>query len=268
MKIQNKEDLLKWMLQAKYLWLFLDYDGTLADFAPTPDHIVPDPVVIQLLEQLAKIPSVRITVISGRRLKDIQTLLPVKRIFKAGTYGIELIQPTDEVTYRVEYENIRPHLDVVKPQWEQLIQNKNGFFLEDKGWTLALHARFANDTDAGDVIAKAKNIASNELPRDIFHILGGHKFLEIAPKLANKKDSVSYLLEEFPLPEAELLYFGDDDKDENAFPVIHSHQGYAVKVIHPAQESKPTTADVILHSPAETIQWLGRFLQLKKQIDH
>ena len=98
MKIQNKEDLLNWALQAKYLWLFLDYDGTLADFAPTPDHIVPDPVVIQLLERLAKIPSVRVTVISGRRLKDIQTLLPVKGIFKAGTYGIELIQPTDEVT--------------------------------------------------------------------------------------------------------------------------------------------------------------------------
>ena len=35
----------------KRLWLFLDYDGTLAEFAPTPEHILPDPALIKLLSE-------------------------------------------------------------------------------------------------------------------------------------------------------------------------------------------------------------------------
>ena len=27
------------LIEARRVWLFLDYDGTLAEFAPTPDHI-------------------------------------------------------------------------------------------------------------------------------------------------------------------------------------------------------------------------------------
>ena len=31
------------LAQAERLWLFLDYDDTLADFAPTPEHVNSDP---------------------------------------------------------------------------------------------------------------------------------------------------------------------------------------------------------------------------------
>jgi hypothetical protein len=37
---------------------------------------------------------------------------------------------------------------VVKPRWERLIADRDGFFLEDKGWALAIHARFAADGEA------------------------------------------------------------------------------------------------------------------------
>ena len=51
--------------QADYLWLFLDYDGTLADFAATPDVLIPDEELIGLIAQLAGKPDVRISIISG-----------------------------------------------------------------------------------------------------------------------------------------------------------------------------------------------------------
>lgn len=256
MKFESKAELTEWALAPEHLWLFLDYDGTLADFAPTPNYIEPNPEVIRLLEKLARQPAIRLTILSGRKLRHTRLLLPIDGIFVAGTYGIELLTSTDETIERVAYDTVRPVLEAIKPRWEQIIRNRNGFFLEDKGWTLALHARFADDTEAEHVLAHAQQaLATNPLPED-FRVLGGHKFLEIAPRLASKKEAVTYLLSEYPLPKARLLYIGDDDKDEEAFPVIHAHDGIVVKVLQASQAAQPTTADFYFESPRDTLDWL------------
>lgn len=256
MTFEDKARLAEWAQQAQHLWLFLDYDGTLADFAPTPEHIEPNPEIITLLEGLARKPNLRLTVLSGRRLDHIRLLLPLSGVFLAGTYGIELLTPTGGMIQRVEYDAIRPALETLKPQWAQAIRGRDGFFLEDKGWALALHARFADDVEAEVVLAHVQQVASAALLTDHFRILGGHKFLEIAPRLASKKETVAYLLDQFPLPEPRLIYIGDDDKDEEAFPLVHAHQGIALKVRQPSQKESPTTADFFLESPADTLHWL------------
>ena len=256
MTFEDKARLAEWARQSRHLWLFLDYDGTLADFAPTPEHIEPNPEIITLLEGLARKPNLRLTVLSGRRLDHIRLLLPLSGVFLAGTYGIELLTPIGEIIRRVEYDAIRPALETLKPQWAQAIRGRDGFFLEDKGWALALHARFADDVEAGEVLARVQQATSAALLTDHFRILGGHKFLEIAPRLASKKETVAYLLDQFPLPEARLLYIGDDDKDEEAFSLIHAHGGIALKVRQPSQAELPTEADFFLASPAETLHWL------------
>ncbi len=256
MKPETKAQLLEWARQAQHLWLFLDYDGTLADFAPTPEHIEPSPGAIRLLERLVNRPNSRVTILSGRRLDHIRQLLPVPGLFLAGTYGLELQTPSGETIRRLGYNAIRPALETLKPQWAQAIHGREGFFLEDKGWALALHARFADDVEAQEVLARVQKATSDALLTDHFRILGGHKFLEIAPRLASKKETVAYLLDEFPLPEARFLYIGDDDKDEEAFPLIHAHRGVAVKVWQPSQAGEATEADFFLDSPAETLRWL------------
>jgi trehalose-phosphatase len=99
-------------------------------------------------------------------------------------------------------------------------------------------------------------LTSQVSPVSRFRILGGHKFLEIAPRRANKRDTVAYLLSRYPLNEARLLYIGDDDKDEEAFPLIHANQGLAVKVLQPSQAANATTADFYFESTSETLGWL------------
>ena len=259
MQFENKAELTQWALDAQQLWLFLDYDGTLADFAPTPDFIFPHPEIVRLLEQLARKPNVRVTILSGRRLDHIRSLVPISRIFLAGTYGIELLTPAGEVLRRVNYDVIRPALEAIKPEWARITGNREGFFLEDKGWALALHARFADDEEAEQVLTQAMQAVGAELLGEEFRILGGHKFLEIAPQLASKKDTVAYLLGRYPLPDARLIYIGDDDKDEEAFPLIHDHRGVAIKVLQPSQAGQPTEADFFLDSPADARQWLEGF---------
>ncbi len=264
MKFESKTGLIQWALEAGKLWLFLDYDGTLADFASTPDHIEPQAEIIHLLEQFAHEPNIRVAIISGRRLGHVRQLVPVSGIFLAGTYGIELLTAEGKNVNQVEYGDVRPVLEAIKPRWEVMIRGQNGFFLEDKGWTLALHARFADGKDAEEVLTKAHQIAVTKSQMDNFRILSGHKFLEIAPTLASKRETVAYLLKQYPFPDGHLLYIGDDDKDEEAFAVIHAHHGIAIKVIQPSQASRATEADFFFKSPADTLQWLEKLLLYKK----
>jgi trehalose 6-phosphate phosphatase len=241
--------------QAERLWLFLDYDGTLADFAPTPDHVNPDPELIGLLARLARPPRIRIAVISGRRLSHVQALLPVPGIFLAGTYGIELQTPEGERITRVEYDAIRPTLDGLKPHWEQVIADREGFYLEDKGWTLALHARSADEDEAEEVLAAARRMATSAARSGPFRLMGGHKFLEIGPTLAHKGQTVEYLLDRYPWTGASPVYLGDDDKDEEAFGVIKARGGITILV---AREPRKTKADYRLESPRAARHWLER----------
>jgi trehalose 6-phosphate phosphatase len=243
--------------RAECLRLFLDYDGTLAEFAPTPEHVDPDPEIIGLLTELAEHPRIRVTVISGRRLSHVEQLMPVPEVVLAGTYGVELLLPDDEAVDRVPFEDVRPVLDKIKPQWQSLITDRTGFFLEDKDWALAMHARFAVDKVADAVLEDARAVARSSIDSapdaELFRILGGHKFLEVGPALANKGETVECLLDRYPWREALLLYVGDDDKDEEAFGVIHAHDGLAIRV---CEEPCDTRADGRLESPEDTRRWL------------
>lgn len=254
--VDNLERINESLARARRLWLFLDYDGTLADFAPTPEHVSPNPVIIALLTRLVRHPRIRVAVISGRRLSHVETLVPVPGILLAGTYGAELRTPEGKQINRVEYDIIRPVLDALKPLWLQLIAYREDFSLEDKGWALALHARFANDDETREVLAAARRMAAEAAEgarRGLLRLLDGHKFLEIGPKLAHKGRTVEYLLGRYPWPGALPLYVGDDDKDEEAFGAIKARGGIAILV---STEPCETKADYRLAFPQAVLCWL------------
>jgi len=248
--------------EAERLQLFLDYDGTLADFAPTPEHVEPEPEVIALLTELARHPRIRVTVISGRRLGHVEKLLPLPGVLLAGTYGIELLLPSGERVDRVPHEDVRPVLEAIKPRWTELIADREGFFLEDKGWALAIHARYAADDAAKEVLETARRIAADAASSDLFRILGGHRFLEIGPALAHKGRTVDYLLHRYPWSGALPVYVGDDDKDEEAFSVIHAYGGVAIRV---CEKPCDTEADGRLTTPKDTQQWLRSLAGLDEE---
>jgi trehalose 6-phosphate phosphatase len=235
------------------VWLFLDYDGTLADLAPTPAHIMPNSDVIDLVSDLAHCPSIRVAVVSGRRLQDLEELVPVSGIVLAGTYGVDMLTPEGQILHRVDFDAVRPALMALRLRWQRLIGGRPHFFLEDKGWAVALHARFAPAEEAARVLAKAERMASRTASSGPFRVLGGHKFLEIAPLCADKGLTVECLLDRYPWPDALPLYLGDDDKDEAAFEVVQRLGGLALVV---GEERRDTSADAMLRSPHSAREWL------------
>ena len=255
MRFSSEAELTQWARQALRLWLFLDYDGTLADFAPTPDNPVPDRHVVELMGHLASDEHRRVAVISGRKLADVQALLPIGGLFLGGTYGLELQLPSGEIIMRADYHAVRPMIERVKSRWQSLIAGHAGLYLEDKGLAVALHARFAPQADADSVLPLARQSAQEILPAKSFRILGGNRFLEVGPLLAHKGEAVAFLLHQLPWPEAQCLYIGDDDKDEEAFETIHACGGATVAVT--ARNPCPPSADYCLDSPEAVRRWLA-----------
>ena len=252
MKLLPADNLLS-EIKGKQIDLYLDYDGTLAVFAPTPDDVLPSDEVIRLISQLADSPNVRISIVSGRRLGHIRKLVPVKGILLAGTYGVEMQLPDGKEVHQIEYDDIRPILEALKPRWQRLINGKDGFYLEDKGWALAIHARRAEEKEGLQVLNSAENMLTSDLLGEHLQKIYSYRFLEIGPYNADKGHALSYLFDNFHWEGATPIYIGDDDKDEEAFQVINEHGGYSILV---SKEPRKTAANFILESPKHVHQWL------------
>jgi trehalose-phosphatase len=256
---RTPDQIMEQLLEADRLWLFLDYDGTLVDFAPTPEHAVPDPEVVAIVERLTRCRQVRVAVISGRRLSQVQQLMPIPNILLGGTYGVELQTRHGEIVYRAKFNTVRPILEELKSRWLPSIARRQGFFLEDKGWALALHARFAADADAEQVLSSARAAAVELATSPEFRLLHGERFIEVAPAIAHKGRTVAYVLERFPWSDALPCYLGDDNKDEEAFEIVKTCEGVAMLV---AAEPRTTYADARLASPQQAQHWLNQLAEL------
>ena len=69
--------------------LFLDFDGSLVDFALTPDRIVVRPETIALLENVSRRLHGALAIISGRKIADIDRHLARLRLPVSGVHGLE-----------------------------------------------------------------------------------------------------------------------------------------------------------------------------------
>lgn len=238
--------------------LFLDYDGTLLPFAPTPSGALPDDALLALLTALTQTSTIRTTILSGRPLAFFRANLSMPGLALAGTYGAEIKLPGKKTILRADLSLLRPTIEQVKAAWSALIAGCTGFVLEDKGLAIALHARFAEPADADSVLPRAREYARQVSSSLHFRILGGDRFLEIAPVAANKGETVKWFMEKESSFNALPVYFGDDDKDEEAFAVIRKRGGVPI-IVGPRQTT--TSALVRLPSPASVRQWLELWCQ-------
>ena len=250
--------ILRHLREAGRLWLLLDYDGTLVPIARTPTEAVPDPGLIDILSRLTQIDSIRVAVVSGRSLSSLKPMLPVPNLILAGIYGVE-IQIGGHIGSDVPNPvHVREKIKEVESAWAKIIADQPGFWLEDKGLALALHGRFAHPQAAEIVFPQARALLT-KIAVDEFRILGGDRFLEIAPASASKGNAVEWLLDHMPLAAALPVYFGDDDKDEEAFAVVKQRGGIPIGVGKP--RGATTQAVERLASPSEVRTWLESFLE-------
>ncbi|EYF06907.1 bifunctional alpha,alpha-trehalose-phosphate synthase (UDP-forming)/trehalose-phosphatase [Chondromyces apiculatus] len=211
---------------APSLVLFLDYDGTLVPFAPTPEKAVPDAELLTLLRALSERPRTRVHVVSGRSQKDLERFFGDLPIALHGEHGLwSRSAPGEDWQRRIDPPTAwREH---VRPIFELFASRTPGSLVEDKASSLAWHYRMA-DPGFGAVQAKELRLHLGALlSNQPVEILQGHKVVEIRVQGVNKGSIVQPALSG---DEGEAaLAIGDDQTDEDLFAALPPH-GTAVHV--------------------------------------
>ena len=202
-------------LSMKNIFLFLDYDGTLAPIVDLPDEAYISNDMRELLLSLSRF--VPIAVISGRMLADVMERVGIRDLVYAGNHGAEIwTGRREEVSRNVAGE--RKLLERLLVALCEDLANIPGAIVEDKGITASIHFRMVSLRDQGRFFDCFWNAVKRY--EDTFRVTSGKKVLEIRPLRAwNKGRAVLWIWEKLGKGKTPI-YIGDDTTDEDAFRAV------------------------------------------------
>jgi len=213
--------------EAEELLVFLDYDGTLVPYTPTPELARPDAALIELLEELARRPHTELHVVSGRGREALEHWLgdlPIALHAEHGFWSRSPEAPGWVPAAEITGEWREPALAILR----DITARTPGSLLEVKSVALAWHYRMA-DQEAGARRANELRLhLSQLLSNQPVEILAGHKVIEIRPYGVNKGRIVPSLPGE-RLAATTLLAIGDDRTDEDLFAAVPP-EGITIRV--------------------------------------
>jgi trehalose 6-phosphate phosphatase len=188
--------------------LLLDLDGTLLDFAPTPDAVVVPADLPGVLRALRDRLHDAIAVVTGRPVETIDTLLGDAVFAIAGEHGGAIRHTPDSVIER-------PHLPSPPAAWlaeaERLVAAHPGTIFERKARGFALHFRKA--PSAGPALLDGLN-ALLKTSAD-FEMIPAQMLWEIRPRGVDKGSAVKRLMERAPFQGRLPVFIGDDVTDRD-----------------------------------------------------
>ena len=216
---------IKRQLFGKFVFLFLDYDGTLAPIADTPEKAAITAEDKETLAALLRAPQCKIAIISGRRLEDIKNRIGLEGIIYVGNHGLEIEGPKLKFKSHIPSAYIRL-LQRIKGDLEGKISSLMGAFIEDKGLSLSLHYRQVDKKDTPGLKTIFHETIIYHRVKDALRIKTGKMVLEIRPPVSWDKGKVALWLlarQRFALKDKTgvlPLYIGDDVTDEDAFKAL------------------------------------------------
>jgi len=226
------------------LSVFLDFDGTLLEIAPTHDSIEVPESLPRALEALSASLSGRFAIVSGRSLDDLASHLGTLEVTQSGSHGAESRLANGE---RVGSEPPTLFREVIA-DLEQLVAATPGASLESKKHGAAIHFRARPEIEdeiatAASAIAEKHQLATKR----------GKCVVELLADSASKADAVRALMARAPFAGSRPVFLGDDLTDEDGFSAVKEFGGSGIQV----GGSRKTEACYRLASPRDVRRWLG-----------
>jgi len=259
----NKWEQLQKKLKDKNIYLFLDYDGTLAPITETPEKALIPRGTKAILEKLSTLPWCRVAIISGRSLKDVKDRVGISRIIYSGNHGLELEGNDLDHTAAVP-AGFKAVLSEARVMLESRLSSFRGVIVEDKGLSLAVHYRMADKKDIMTIRTIFHETIATYLVKNKIKIKQGKMVLEVRPVSDMDKGKVVLWLlarERFIKEPARMIpiYIGDDVTDEDAFVALRDI-GLTVFVGDDPHEH--VQAQCRLKNTAEVTEFLKLLLEL------
>jgi trehalose-phosphatase len=211
---------------ASHLFLFLDFDGTLAPIVNDPaDAFMPAKTALSLV-RLAQKPNISIAVISGRSLEDLEERVSVPGITYAGDHGFAIRGQGLNFVERIAAERRRA-LKSLCDRLQVALQGIPGVLLEEKGFTATVHYRLVPGEFHERVLHIVKEAVDNA--EGLFRLTHGLFALELRPHVDwNKGNAARWIMGLSGYPDSLPIYIGDDTTDEDAFTALDS--GITIRV--------------------------------------
>ncbi|PHV15263.1 trehalose-phosphatase [Janthinobacterium sp. BJB303] len=215
--------------------VFLDFDGTLVDLAPTPDGVRVAPGVIEALALLAERHGGALALISGRPVAQIDAMLAPLVLPVAGVHGVER-RGADGQFHVAATPDVAP----VLARARVLAAIYPGLLVEQKRGAVALHYRLAPELEP--LCLQEMTAAVQACPGVL--LLHGKMVLEAKPAATDKGGAIAAFMQESPFAGRRPVFAGDDTTDEAGFAFVQQAGGQGVKV-----GSGPSAASLRLASP-------------------
>ena len=225
------------------LALFLDFDGTLVELAPTPDTISVKAQMASKLAALADRLDGRVALVSGRSIEDLKQHLASLPVAAAGSHGAAIMlsdgRPLGDPPKGID-ERARADL--------RQFALGHGLNLEEKTHGAALHFR-SDPAKEAIALTFAKDIAQQHG----LAVKQGKCVAELVERGADKGSAVRAFMNQPPFRGASPWFVGDDITDEDGFAACKDLGGGGILVGERAQ----THATFALPNVDTVHQWLG-----------
>jgi trehalose 6-phosphate phosphatase len=247
---------------AGHVFLFLDFDGTLAPIVEESGAAAMPPETRELLVRLIKKRSISLAIVSGRSLADLQARVGLERLIYAGNHGLKICGPG--------LSFVEPAADRRTVELRKLTQDLgmrlshiSGANVENNGLTASVHFRQASKNDLEEIRRLVDLLVGSR--GDLFHVTNGLMVFEIRPRVNwNKGIAVQWILTASERPDALPVYVGDDVTDEDAFSALP--EGITVKVGRAAGTSAKYYLEYQDETP-EFLSWLAGLDDGRRQLN-
>ncbi|NIJ80151.1 trehalose 6-phosphate phosphatase [Xanthomonas arboricola] len=204
--------------------LFLDVDGTLIDFADSPEAVRLLPEVRVAIGRLSDRLNGAVALVSGRPLSQLDALFAPLVLPAAGLHGHELRSDVD--ARAAMPQDTSAFLHGLHQRAAALTHTHTGVLVEDKGVSVALHWR-AQPLAGPDVMAFAQQEIA-QLPG--YRLQPGDHVVEFVPEGSNKGLAVEQLMQQGAFAGRTPVFVGDDLTDEFGFEAANRLGGWSVLV--------------------------------------
>lgn len=231
--------------------LFVDLDGTIFEFAPTPDAVTVDAQLPTLLRDLSAALGGALAVISGRPLATIDELLQWPQVIAAGQHGAQLRHADGTI----EHAAIDiAALDAARTLLHTRPPRAQDVRVEDKDIALSIHYR---EFPSAEPFARELAAAALQAAGPGFELQHGAFVIELKSARVDKGRALAALMTHAPFVGREPWVVGDDYADEHAFAMAQSLGGAGIVV----GARTDSIAHYQLANPAAARAWLARILR-------